>query len=1415
MPLQSLDLTMLTLGIVGDTPPNSLQPPLDDGMHLRWSFRPAKGFPWYGYYLFRRPARKRQKGLCISRDLAQYRPGSLGASHLTLGFGHISSDEPLVFTEDFPPSGSIELDLANRSYIRYSPPPGEVIHWAEATIGFRRRDESGSGKRFCIDFREDDTGQVRNPLTRDEVSLLAHDHTGAPLSQGRLVQISGYVGWDTGYEAEIKLPCPASKVLLLLVHGSREPKVVALDGAGKQVDESTMTGRGPEALTLTGDDIQTLRVEASQDEAAILKLCWVCGSQEERALPGADEICIPVEARWQGTLVDDKTVCGSPGQIKKVQLSADLIDGIEFGAGPAALIDLCVVTVRETARGGWEPIKGFEYPLCLPVAHGDYPCPGAPTSVTQARSRALARVAYGPSGPWGGARFDELHGRLRRLVVNGPPPGGLHMVDRFEPVAGTPAPPPEAGGSIVQQRQRPLELALLGSLHPAVAQMLGIYWNDESANPGESYDYLLVADHNDSLGGTVASALHWLQTVFDFSVVDGYIAYNRVVGPAQPLTPPASPRAYSLPGSTVRPDGGGAVIDATNNAGLTWDRPVIQDYLSSRAAILYHVWRADLGNTESPPDPTDGDFAPLTRDRPIPVSTSITTPPQVPEMPDQWPPFVLQYIDRGRTDGWYAYGISGIDIFGRHSARSDAAQWYQWAPTPSPRPWYYLLPEADREIHSSRIRLLDKIPPPPPRGVEAFALDPQDPHVLKDGAWQTWWDSLSTSEKSSVIGLRVRWQWGREQQRQAPDTREFRVYYHPAPLNTLRGRVTAVSPASSSETDVTTDIANTQPAGSYAGHSARIGAESFVILSSEAGTPLRFRVRNIGASDDVRPATRTRCAIPLTSSHALSKDFSSPGVWNDRLLVVPYSSPVLIDGSERYYEAFLPIPGAPDRDGLPLVTSLVEPIAGAVIGVTAADDKQHTLDTRGEADRYGNESDIGGPATVLRVRRTVPAAPASPPDSARLWASAADYNSRSFFTYRWLPETNLKTFVYRALDDAVFQADRAQRPRTALHESDAEFFPDPSVEPTWDAAKRQQVADELNALNAVDPTDPAAVRNAYQGLSNDGMRVLAGLPGTDRVFVQLTHLPLDPDETESGAPDGLRWRRVGPDVDVGSLTGDQRAYVDTLDGRASNRYFYRCAYVDEVQNIGSMGISSPPVYLPDVTPPAAPRIARLSAGDRQITLEWASNREADLAEYRIYRTQVQRSARDVRHMDLVHSVAVAEGDPATRPRKLSWTDSPVQGLTDTWYRLVAVDRVSTDPKGGGGNISRPSPAMRGRAFDQTPPIPPMFTLIRWILLDETGAVHDWGETAPAGETWEAAVELGWSPAADGVRLLVQAREESDVGFTAASPWLESGTSTYIHRNTRSFATHEYRLKAISAAGNANVVYHPSTLEPPA
>src|SRR5581483_2634545 len=196
------------------------------------------------------------------------------------------------------------------------------------------------------------------------------------------------------------------------------------------------------------------------------------------------------------------------------------------------------------------------------------------------------------------------------------------------------------------------------------------------------------------------------------------------------------------------------------------------------------------------------------------------------------------------------------------------------------------------------------------------------------------------------------------------------------------------------------------------------------------------------------------------------------------------------------------------------------------------------------------------------------------------------------------------------------------------------------------------------------------------------------------------------------------------------------------DGRSSKRWFYRSAYVDNAHNVSGLSLSSPPVYLHDVVPPRTPVVTRVLGGDRAVTIEWAPSREPDLAEYRILRAADEQSALDPRTMTVVHTETVA--DVAAQPSGLSWTDSPLPGLTTFRYRLVSVD--------ANGNVSDPSPVVLGRAHDEALPAVPALTLAWSAGAAPADAAVSW--TAPEDETmlelrpvgqpvWRAAG--GWQP----------------------------------------------------------------------
>lgn len=1448
MALQTNNLVMVGLGVLGDTPPDAVQPKLVDGIHLRWSFLRELGFPWYGFFLFRRPHRP-GKPVCLGDVLAKMKPGAWPGANFNTPYGQFSSDTNLAFTDDFPVAGSSELDLRARKYLRFTLDPPEPAYRVEAHIGFRG-EGGGGGERACVDFKPRENFVGPNPLVLENVKFEVRRSNGQLEAQTRVQRFAKLVGLNCGFRLEVTLPCAARTVDLTLSHFSTPGRVRGIDAGGNNIVFMSMQPQQgvPQTLHLKAEGIVRVVVDAPQDEMLLHEICFVCdegGGDDAKAE-------IKVEALAGGLVVAQQMAQGKPGEVVKVILSADSISAVEVSGGEAALVNLCFYFVSQDARVGWEPVPGFKSPMCLPVRHTNYPCSPQLTSLPDSEGLALGRVLYGPQGAWAGAPFAELHEQLVKLVEDGP--AGLPMAMKSSPVAGTATPPdPEVGPPQIV-KQYPIDLVLIASLHPAMAQMLGLYWADQQVAPNQSFDYLIVADHTGVGKSNTGTVLEIIRAE-GFVNLDGYIVFDQHMQPAPPLASPDNVRCYALPGATVAAEDG-SLLDATNSAGLRWDLELLAPgVIKPGASLMYIIWRDERGNADAPAAP--GAYALATPDAVL-VPESVIPPGLTPLRPPDWPPFALHYVDSGLADGWYSYRVTGRDIFGRHSPQSADAGWFQWMPEPQPRPWYYQDPPADSVIHPSAVRLLDKMGPPPPQAVEANALDPADPTLLRDALYDAWFGTLSNAEQESLIGLRVRWRWTEAHMRQAPDTREFRIYLQPDYLNSLVGRITGVSPASATESNVQTDIANTRGADAYTGAWLRVGANAFSIVSSGGSTPLTLRVKNIGAADEIMPPANAACTLTipqvyntgsvsvvrgatlvtgtntrwtthligmtfkvvgefavyhvaavnsptelvLEHSYAqpdgaglpygirfpLFTDFTVPVSWQERFYVVPFDEHVTVtmDGAGRplrKYELIIPVEGDAVRTGLQLATSLVVPIRYAHVGVSATDDKQHTTDDPkwatgnwGGPDRFGNEGPISAPAKIFVVRRTPPPPPTVPPDSERVFASPADYHSRSFYTYRWTPSASLKTHIFRALDDTLFQTDWERRATDAsdLDPNQTERFPS-----EWDAAKRAQVANELNQLNTFNhDADKAEAMSYYRALSNDGLRGLAALPGNERAFAQLTILPLDPE-------DAANANRRGPDNPADFVIDPAlRAYIDTLDGRSTNRYFYRAAYVDAAHNRGPLSLSSPPVWLPDVVPPRTPVVTRVAGGDREITLRWASNREPDLAEYRVYRAESEADARDLRLMTLVHTASVTPADIATPPAEVVWTNTGLVGLVTYYYRLAAADEA--------GNLSTPTRAVAGRAFDDSRPAPPTWE-------------------APGIDPATGVVSLHWSSPVADLACLVQRSPAGAGQWSSLSGWLARGVYTYDDTTRAAGETYDYRLRVMDAGGRLNNFFNVETL----
>jgi hypothetical protein len=1782
MALQTRNLVMVGLGILNDVPPNpSLQPPLADGIHLRWAFERDLGFPWYGYYLFRRVHREGNP-ICLQQMMSSYQPGDLPDNVLNPMGHQIDSDTIISLTDDFPPGGDgkVEFDLENRSVLYFRFDQKELVRRVDVTIGFRldarievfaMMDEVPVAQTMA---RGNAGDVVSVTLEFDVINAVRIGSGPAALIDLCFVLVSDEAtkGWESvpGFPYPLHLPVfhpdyPCTLGVNEDIENARDlVRKRVLYGKPDKFVESTFTPGNRTVSVVDGSPIVTgsgthWKEELAKDEEFAGALLKVQGDSTaytimsvvsdsklvlSRQYDGVSRSGVPYMTCKDkfGQLHDQLAylVSGGPGTTK-----------MAYRSMPVPAYDSGTVEIKRgdtTVKGtgtNWTPeLVGLNFQIYVNEPVYTIKAVNSYTQLTLDRKYTRTPVV--------GVNYQIFAALM--------PTGSEEEAPRMP-------------------RQYPLNLVLLGALNPEMAQMVGLYWVDQTTEFDMAYDYLILADHNGEFKEFANEPYDILSYIKDIGFnVDGYIVFNKKMETPAPLDPPDDPRAYSLPGGFIYNPKEQKLIDAQNNAGLRWDQDMQAGAIVPGKSMMYHVWRTKRSEKKPANAPADNRYDPITKDKPLLITRPLDA--RNPQRPPNWPPFPFHFIDRGLDefaahdseygleDGWYSYKVSGIDIFGRHSPNSLPAQWYQWTPVSDPRPWYYKDPVGDRSIHSFAVHLLDKIPPPPPAGIEAHALDPADPMVLKDADYKNWRASLKPAERDTLVGLRVSWLWTPAHERQAPDTREFRIYYQPEHMNAMVGHVVSVTNTSKTEREVETDILDTLPTDAYVGAKLNIGPDSFSIIGSEtivseAESRLRVLVKipsvytggtvkadggsttvkvtgskvskeQIGLTFksgdqktlytilDVDPATRELtldrgydgpnvsgqsytiagklpyadmpCNIVIPSHYSVgkiaasnsstvvngtntawskelagrtfqilgesakytiakvdsetqltlntpyqgpkrkdkayviihmhSKDYTLPETWAKRICVVGYNEHVTetlrtalgangkpLNGEEatvagkvvllkekkdipdlsgitleanspfaayiflksdtsrpsklyrvvdvdntakktvtvegtpnigtaasewaiglpvRRYEVFLPAPNDKNFN-----SSQAKPIVYANVGVSAADDKKHTKDNpkwdSGDwGDHHGNEGRVGGLATIARVHRIPPYPPVPPPDSEKVFASLPDYHGHAFYTYRWKPQKYLKTHIFRALDDALFKTDWFIRTtRTALNPiiprhkqlfptswkftrkqvaanqlnaikskadyatlspdaqkllgilqgnesarwdsglqerdwiirvtrkkltaNDKMYFPEDWYKPDNQNKKlrRDNVAKELNKMvvllsgtaakatgntvtldGAPDLTKVKPFRDTiwlasdkaradklyritavdkaahtvtldgkpnlsgatsvwalyldeYQALSNDEMRILAGLPGNERAFTQVTIQPLDPKDPNNANrrgpddPDSFKIKDpFNPKKDNPLADPSLRAYIATLDGCSTNRYFFRSAYVDDAHNRSEeLSISGPPVYLRNVIPPRAPVITKVLGGDREITLKWASNRETDLKEYRVYRTQSKDSARDIRLMgEPIHKEKVPHSDLALQPAEVLWPDKKVQGLVTYYYRVVAVDEAD--------NVSIPSPVKAARAYDDSRPNPPT-----------------WNPTV-AGQAPNSLV-LSWVSPSNDLACLVQRSEMGTNRWINISRWLKRSEYTFIDANRSAGQTYNYRLCVIDQKGRQN------------
>jgi hypothetical protein len=272
---------MIGLGILGHQPVSPYQARLVDGIHLRWGFLRELGFPWYGFYLFRRPSRTGTP-LCLSSVTGGLKKGNWPDNKYYTPLGLLSSDANLVFTEDFTPGDRVEFALDGRNSLRFELPAGESASRIELRIGFR--------SQRCLDFKtlisppappstKAPSTLKANPLALQGATFEVKGGDGKPSANTGFDWINTTTGQlpglGCGYGLTIKLSVPSNAVELLLTRTVEPPTVEAFDANNNKVATAQAQSpvNQPETIKLTGQNISRIEVRTIRNTVYLYQVC--------------------------------------------------------------------------------------------------------------------------------------------------------------------------------------------------------------------------------------------------------------------------------------------------------------------------------------------------------------------------------------------------------------------------------------------------------------------------------------------------------------------------------------------------------------------------------------------------------------------------------------------------------------------------------------------------------------------------------------------------------------------------------------------------------------------------------------------------------------------------------------------------------------------------------------------------------------------------------------------------------------------------------------------------------------------------------------------------------------------------------------------------------------------------------------
>lgn len=827
---QSIDLVMLALGCQGSSPQ------LGDGVHLRWQVAQALGYPPYGFDVLRRP----------------HRPGSGERSIAVLG----------------STAGRIRLGGVYRSLtVRCSAAAGWV---AARFAGGEMLRVAVSGNAAVVQLAAD---------AMDELEL----SSGLRLTdvQGTSVQDEAELDWGAPLNGPVKLGFPLTDAAYPCRHARApddwtEARARLLWPGLPTAQAAALEARfGGLAFQQLGG---VLRSVSAGGVSPILNL--PAGQANPRiALQPQDLLALAATdadlARMLGLLWIDSTAPAG------VRFDYRIVG--YWSPGVTTITRRCT-QVPATPGTPVTPGVVIQVPMHAKVAAGST-SGNANNGIAGLRTHALARNADGTAG---------VLPHALRLTVEGAPTGQIVAADSPWGLGHAVAWPQSMETPIRLRFDQETEKVLLylattggvqprislvdvvGETHPAKVEVVSVGGPYVIVTVGGGRATGIVI-HGETPVTLFGSCIQVAVTTGD---TREWTCFNVARGPTPVLQAPGGLALAGVP--LVAPAAGASPARPSAQhgmpglgVGVSWAGADSSTAMPTRGAVAYHVYRKPLGNALAQPVmPTDlAGFVRVTEDRSNP--TAVVPMPLRPlpsglaarPAPAGWPQQPLQYIDGPLGERWYAYAISGVDLFGRSSPPVFAV-----------------------------VELRDRLPPPPPTGVSARFIDTAIP--VDDPAYDVEAATLSGTMTDGAIA--VRWSWPHYRERQASDVREFRIYWQPGRWNVYPGTIDVVtSHGDWSEVSLTLD-AGPLPQWMQGGW-LRINGEAYRINYTSALRPLRVIVRNRLLRRDAdgkgEPPPLGRGTLLVDAGDdgvAPDPNYRDPAdirLWARRVAVVPYAAP--------------------------------------------------------------------------------------------------------------------------------------------------------------------------------------------------------------------------------------------------------------------------------------------------------------------------------------------------------------------------------------------------------------------------------------------------------------------------------------------------------------------------------------------